>query len=210
VNQAFPLVPQRGQKLKYNVVLATGRIFGFSQPLELNSLDSGRVMIREIRRVYYHQLTTRWMRFRLLGISCKRIQIETAAIEINGSNPQVFLLSLSHNDSNKLIYMLIGYATQVIILNSKHQELLTEAFLNPKVIHNHANLVFPSPDQAIVLRPVFDKTRFMYFLILALAVAPILGILAAWYFGRVDTGIDVCVGIFTMMTAVQAVASWAR
>lgn len=105
VHQALPPVPQRAQKLRYNVVLATGRIFGFSQPLELNSLDSGGLMIREIRRVYYQQLTTRWMRFRLLGISCRRVQIETGAIEINGSNPQVvllfLLLSLVHHHSKQ-------------------------------------------------------------------------------------------------------------
>ena len=98
VHQALPPVLQRGQKLRYNVVLATGRIFGISQPLELNSLDSGAAMIREIRRVYYQQLTTCWMRFRLLGISCRRVQIETAVIKNNGPNPQVYLFSLSPDD----------------------------------------------------------------------------------------------------------------
>ena len=101
VHQALPPVLQRGQKLRYNVVLVTGRVFGFLQPLELNSFDSGGVMICEIRRVFYHQLSTRWMRFRLLGISCKRVQIETAIIKINGSNPQVFLPPLNHNNSKQ-------------------------------------------------------------------------------------------------------------
>ena len=98
----------------------------------------------------------------------------------------------------------------MIVTNSEYQEVLTEAFLHPKVIHNHTNLFLPSPDQAIVLRPVFDKTRFIYLLMFVHAVTPILGVLAARYFGRVDTGIDVCVGIYTMMTPVQAVAFWAR
>lgn len=98
----------------------------------------------------------------------------------------------------------------MIILNSKYHELLTEAFHHPKVLDDHTILVLPPTDQAIVLRPVLDKIRFIYLLVFVLAMAPILGVLAAWYSGRLDTGINVCVGIYTMITTVQAVAAWAR
>lgn len=106
MNQASLPTPQRSQMLRYNVILATERISGSSRLLELNSTDSGRVMLHKLRLLYYNRLTTRWARFRLLGILCRTIHIETAIVKINGSSSQVILFNLSVTSANiKLTYL---------------------------------------------------------------------------------------------------------
>src|SRR5438046_5260553 len=72
-----------------NIVLANDQFVGSLHLLELNNEDSGEVVVRKIRYLYYHRLTTRWTRFWVHGIFCRRVIIETAFLDVNGLVPEV-------------------------------------------------------------------------------------------------------------------------
>src|SRR2546421_8956749 len=75
--------------VRLNIVLANDQFAGSLHLLEFNSLDSGEIVMRKLRLLYYHRLMTRWTRFRVHGILCRRVIIETASLDVGDLMPEV-------------------------------------------------------------------------------------------------------------------------
>ena len=97
------------------------------------------------------------------------------------------------------------------MLDGKVDRLLTEAFHNPKVLQHSQQTVLPlHPGNAVILLPVLDKARLCYLLAAVLVASQASAAVVAWYTAKVEIGVAVCVGVFTMVSTVQAMVAWVQ
>jgi len=92
-NSILQVTDRSGQSnhevVRLNIVLANDQFVGSLHLLEFNGLDSGETVVRKLRLLYYHRHMTRWTRFWVHGILCRRVIIETASLDIGDLVPEV-------------------------------------------------------------------------------------------------------------------------
>jgi len=103
------------------------------------------------------------------------------------------------------------YPISVNVLSFKPNRLLTEAFQNPKILQHSQQIVLPQHlESTVILCPVLDKARLCYLLAAILAASQASAAVVAWYTSKVELGVAVCVGVFTMVSTVQAMVAWVQ
>lgn len=78
---------------KINVIVPTGHFTGSLHHLEHEVSDSSETVLRKLRLFYNKSMTTRWRKFWQCTLLCRKITIETAALEINDSATVVYILA---------------------------------------------------------------------------------------------------------------------
>ncbi|KAI9875948.1 MAG: hypothetical protein M1830_007693 [Pleopsidium flavum] len=179
------------QTVKLNVVVRKGQYTGSLYIFEYTSADSAETVLQKLRLYFNQHMSTPWTRFWLYSLLCRRLAIETA--------------TLASVDTSQF------HPITVTISDSKSNKLLSDAFHHPKVLQHSQQHIMPQyPDNAIVLRPVLDKDRICYLLAAVLVVSPAPAAIVAWYTAKVEVGVSLCVGLFTMVSTIRAVIGWAQ
>jgi len=113
--------------------------------------------------------------------------------------------------------------SRVNVEEVKDDSLLTEAFYNPKLLlrkaiciaHKYHVAINASSDHesmegqnVILIRRVLDKQMIAWVLIGLLLISPGLGIAAGIWSHRLDVGVAVSAGLFTLASFMLALAKW--
>ncbi len=202
---------------KLSVVLQRSQCTGSLYVLDYSPSDSSETILRKLRICFYQQVSTPWTRFWSYSLPCRKVAVGTATLDAPGLGHRV-TLPTRHTSGSSDRYMRLTpaqtgqvYPIVVNVLNSKPNRLLTEAFHNPKVLQHSQQTVLPQDTEStVILWPVLDKVRLCYLLAAVLVASQASAAVVAWYTAKVELGVAVCVGVFTMVSTVQAMVAWVQ
>ncbi|KAI9844035.1 MAG: hypothetical protein M1837_005970 [Sclerophora amabilis] len=162
--------------------------------LEYSASDSGETVIRGVRQLFYEKLSGKsWT----LPLLFSRIVVETIPLASLNS-------TLQGIDLKRHKQIIIPVSSDA----SEASGLLTEAFHSPDIVQGQSQSIFKHGECAVVLRWATDKLRICYVLLSILFAAPVLAVVLANVSRQIEVGVAVFVGLFTIVSTLQALIAW--